>query len=312
MKHTILALSFFFIAVSANAQFNKLKELVHKTDTSAVSGKRNTAKRETSSVDASHKMKVAKLLSSLFHISTQVDNRRLSTIAQEIEDYKQQLNELLTLDTSGNKSDLRQHYAQLKTSFKSAENDLYELERRCREQTKEENARVNYYELLYNQAYWDAAQKVYPNEMNFKKAWSVATELLDGLGSIDDVAKIASKSKQQKIKDTKLPAAAIKDAALEKMFVDAFNKYHGEEFNGKAVKAVITSSDWSIERHDVTGIVTGRVRKAVIVYKGKDGKCYLTANFFLRQEFVGNSFSNTATSIYPIMGSQEMLCDNVN
>jgi hypothetical protein len=254
---------------------------------------------------------VAKILYSLFHISTQVDNGRLKTIKQEIEGYKKRTADVLTMDTSGNKSELRQHLVQLKNSFKSAEKDMYELDRRCREQTVAENAEVNYYELLYNQAYWDAAQKIYPNEENFKKAYSLATKLSEGLGSIDDVHKLASKSKQQKINDTKLPVAAMKDATLEKMFIDAFNKYHSEEFKGTATKAVLTSDDWSIRRHEITGIVTGRIRRAVIVYKGKEGKCYITANFFLLQEYVGSSFSSNAKSVYPIMGSQEMLCENV-
>lgn len=256
-------------------------------------------------------MQVAQILNSLFHISTQVDNGRLKTIKQEIEDYKKKTDEVLTMDTTNNKSELRQHLAQLKTSFKSAENDLLELDRRLREQSKPENADVKYYEIVYNQAYWDAAQKIYPNEENFKKAYLLAAKLLQGLGSIDDVHNIAAKSKQQKINDTKLPVASVKDAGLENMFMDAFNKYHGEEFKGTAIKAVLTSDDWSIERNDITGFVTGRVRRAVIVYKGKDGKCYLTANFFLHQQYVGSSFSSSATSKFPIMGSQEMLCSNV-
>jgi hypothetical protein len=254
---------------------------------------------------------VAKILYSLFHISTQVDNGSLTTIKQVIEDYKKRTINVLALDTSGNKSELRQHLVQLKTSFESAEHDLYELDRRCREQTVAENAEVQYYELLYNQAYWDAAQKIYPHEPDFKKAFSLATKLVQGLGSIEDVHKLASKSKQQKINDTKLPVAAAKDAALEKMFIEAFNKYHGEEFKGTAIKAVLSSDDWFIQRNEITGIVTGRIRRAVIVYKGNDGKCYLSANFFLLQEYVGNSFMSNAKSIYPIMGSQEMLCSNV-
>ncbi len=287
------------------AKFKKLTEgLVSKKEKTEVT----IQDRHESNIKS---QQVAKILYSLFHISTQVDNRRLKTIAQEIEDYKKRTAEVLTMDTSGNKSELRQHLVQLKTSFISAENDMYELDRRCREQTVAENAEVKYYELLYNQAYWDAAQKIYPNEPNFKKAWQLAKKLVDGLGTIDDVHKLASKSKQQKINDTKLPVAAMKDATLEKMFMDAFDKYHGEEFKGKATKAVLTSDDWSIERNDITGIVTGRVRRAVIVYKGRDGKCYLTANFFLHQEYVGNSFSNTATSKFPIMGSQEMICSNI-
>lgn len=304
MKQMVLGLCSLFIVITTNAQFDKLKRAVSNT-------KKNEATIPSGHESTLRSQKVAGILNSLFHISTQVDNRRLKTIVQEIEDYKKQTAAVLAMDTSGNKSDLRRHYVQLKTSFKPAENDLYELDRRCREQTVAENAKVKYYELLYNQAYWDAAQKVYPNEADFTKAYSIATELLQGLGSIDEVEKIASKSKQQKIIDTKLPVAAVKDAALEKMFIDAFNKYHGEEFKGVATKAVLTSADWSIERNDITGVVTGRVRRAVIVYKGKDGKCYLTANFFLCQDYVGNSFSSNAISRYPVMGSQEMLCSNV-
>ena len=259
---------------------------------------------------AMQSQQVAKILNSLFHISTQVDNRRLKTIKQEIEDYKTKVEEVLVMDTTNNKSELRQHMAQLKISFKSAENDLLELDRRLKEQTNPENAEVKYYEILYNQAYWDAAQRIYPNEENFKNAYLLATKLTQALGGIDDVHNIALKSKQQKIIDTKLPVSAVKDAALEKMFMEAFNKYHGEEFKGTAVKAVLTSDGWSIERNEITGIVTGRVRRAVIVYKGKDGKCYLTANFFLRQEYVGSAFQGNVQSVYPIMGSQEMLCEN--
>lgn len=254
---------------------------------------------------------VASMIYNLFHYSTQVSNADLPKMKERIENYKKLTNELLALDRSDNKSDLDASRNGLKRTFINAEKDLYELDRRCREQTVAENASVQYYELIFTQAYWDAAQKVYPEEADFKKAYAIATKLLGGLGTLDDVYKLAAKSKQQKINDTRVPAAAVKDAALEKMFLDAFNKYHGEEFKAVAIKAVVMSEDWSILRHEVTGIVTGRVRRSVIVYKGKDGKCYLTANFFIHQEYVGSSFSSNATSPYAIMGSQEMLCGNV-
>ena len=255
--------------------------------------------------------KAGKLLFSLFEVSVQVDNAALPTIKQKIEDYKKRTTDLLAMDRSMNKSDLEKQLKILKVNYPHADHDLNELDRRCREQTNTANAEVQYYELLFNQAHWDAAQQIYPDEPDFKKAYALATKLLQGLGNIDDVHNIASKSKQQKINDTRLPAPAIKDAALEKMFMQAFNKYHGEEFKGTATRAVITSDDWAIERNEITGIVTGRIRRAVIVFKDKDGKCYLTANFYLRQEYVGNSFSESAKSIYPIMGMQEMLCSNV-
>ncbi len=77
------------------------------------------ASKSTSHAAILNSQQVANILNSLFHISTQVDNRRLGTIKQEIEDYKKRTAEVLTLDTSGNKSELRQHLVQLKTSFKS-------------------------------------------------------------------------------------------------------------------------------------------------------------------------------------------------
>ncbi len=255
--------------------------------------------------------RVGQLLSELFEVSVQVSTRDLPTIEEKINAYKNKLAEALTLDRSTNKSEMEKQIGNARGSARHAEKDLTELESRCRTSPNAENAKVNYYELIFNQAYWDAAQKIFPDEQAFSSAYTLATKLLTGLGSKADVEKMAARSKEQKIKDCRLPAGAIKDAALEKMFVDAFNKFHSEEFKGTAFKAVITSPDWSVERNELTGIVTGRVRRAVIVYKDKQGKCFLTANFFLRQEFVGNSYSGAVQSPFPVMGSEEILCENV-
>ncbi|MBC7874696.1 MAG: hypothetical protein H7Y01_11895 [Ferruginibacter sp.] len=253
---------------------------------------------------------VDKILRSLFHISTQVDRGGLKTIKEVIESYRNRTNEVMAMDKSTNKNDLERYRVALKGNFKVAENDIYELDRRCREQTDPANAEVNYYEVLYKQAFWDAAQKIYPAEPDFATAYATATKVIEGLGSVTDVHAIASKSREQKIKDTRLPAAVVKDPALEKMFVDAFNTQYKEEFKGTAIKAVVLSNEWGIERNELTGIVTGRVRRGSIVYKGTNGKCYLTSNFFIHQEYVGNSFMNTK-SVYVVMGSQEMLCEHV-
>lgn len=251
------------------------------------------------------------LLTELFETSIQVSTFELPTIKERIEAYKQKLVELLPLDKSGCKADLEKQLKNNRNSCKHAEKDLTELDNRCRTGGNAEYCLAQYYELLFNQAHWDAAQKIYPEEADFKKAYQLATELINRLGTADDVKQLAAKTKEQKIKDTRLPAAAVKDAATEKIFVDAFNKYHGEEFKGAAFRAVLTSEDWSIERHEITGIVTGRMRRAVIVYKDKEGKCFLTANFFLRQEYVGGSFQSAVKSPYPVMGSQQILCENV-
>lgn len=254
---------------------------------------------------------VGQLLSELFEVSVQVSTSDLPTIETEIAGYKKKLTELLPLDKGMNKADMEKQLSNARGSVKHAEKDLTELDNRCHTSPNTDYAKVQYYELIYNQAYWDAAQQIFPEEPAFKTAYNLAGKLLGGLGSLADIEKMASKTKEQKIKDTRLPAAAVKDAALEKIFVDAFNKFHGEEFKGTAFKAVITSDDWSVERNDITGIVTGRMRRAVIVYKDKEGKCFLTGNLFIRQEYVGSSYTGAVQSPYAIMGSQQMLCENV-
>jgi len=255
--------------------------------------------------------KVNELLRSLFEVSIQVSTYDLAKVSETIAAYKLRTEELLKMDMSMNKKDLERELRYINASAKHAEKDLAELDAHCRGSVNADYALAEYYELQFNQAHWDAAQRVYPAEEKFKAAYQLATKLLTALGSADDIKAMASKTKEQKIKDTRVPAAVVTDAALEKLFVETFNKYHGEEFKGTAFKAVVTTSDWSVERHDITGIVTGRIRKGSVVYKGKDGKCYLVVSFFIRQEYVGSSFLSNAISAYPVMGSYEMLCTNV-
>ncbi len=250
-------------------------------------------------------------LKNLFYYSTQLGNADLPRAKERITEYKQKTKDILTMDRSGATKELEAQKTKLKIAFRMAEKDLYELDRRCREQTNKDNAAVRYYELMLTQAYWDAARQVYPEEADFAKANDIAIKLLGGLGTIEQVYALAEKSKEQKINDTRLPEPAVVDPVLEKLFLDIFNEYHAEEFKGKAIKAVVTSKDWSVQRHEITGIITGRTRRAVIVYKTSEGKCFLTGNFFLHQEYIGSSFTSATTSPYGILGSQEMRCQNV-
>jgi hypothetical protein len=273
--------------------------------------KKNEASLQDNRDKTINAQKVGELLRSLFEVSVQVSTYDLAKVQETIAAYKKRTDELLSMDMSMNKKDLERELRYINASAKHAEKDLAELESHCRGSVNTDYALAEYYELQFNQAHWDAAQRVYPAEESFKTAWQLATKLLNSLGTAEDVKALSSKSKEQKIKDTRVPAGQVTDAALEKLFVETFNKYHGEEFKGTAFKAVVTSSDWSVERHELTGIVTGRIRKGAVVYKGKDGKCYLVISFFIRQEYVGSSFINNTTSAYPVMGSYEMLCSNV-
>ena len=257
--------------------------------------------------------RVGQLLSELFQVSVQVSTSDLSTIEAEINEYKNKLKELLTLDRTTNTTEVEKKAAGEQPCICKACGKKILLNWRTAAVLRpmlimQKCSTMNSFIIRLTGMQHN---RVYPQEESFKKAYALATKLIAGLGSKADVEKMGFCFKGTKIKDTQLPEAGNKDAALEKTFVDAFNKFHGEEFKGTAFKAVITSEDWSIERHEITGIVTGRIRRAVIVYKDKEGKCFLTGNFFLRQEYVGSSFTGAVQSPYPVMGSQQMLCENV-
>ncbi|MBL7911823.1 MAG: hypothetical protein JNJ41_12265 [Bacteroidia bacterium] len=165
-----------------------------------------------------------------------------------------------------------------------------------------------YYEMQAEQIRWDAAQKVFPDEPKFAEAYKKITARVNQYGSLEKIAGKNKENSAEKIKNQKLPNAAIKDAALEKLFVDAFNKKYSSEYKGAANKAIMLQTDWQTERNEISGVVTGRIRQGAIVYKGTDGKCYLVSIMHLYQEYIGGSFQNSK-AVYAQYG-QEMLCEN--
>jgi hypothetical protein len=289
---------------------SKSKELVEKEKKQEEDIQLQQEKRR---MQSGNQVQVDRKLESLFGrqlVLSAGGNSGLKTIRQVIEDYKKGMEALLAMDKSNNSESLERYKKYLQHDYESTTADFAELERRCREQTKGEHAEVYYYELVYKQAYWDAAQKLYPGETAFAAACSLATKTIARLGSISDLHANASKNIVQKINDTRMPAAIVKDVALEKLFTEAFNKRYREEFKGTAIKAVILTPDWGIERNQLTGIIIGRVRRGAVAYKGNDGKCYLCSQFSIYQDYVSGSFQGTR-AVYVVYAGQEMLCANV-
>ena len=217
--------------------------------------------------------------------------------------------ELLALDRSGNRSfdvwvkRIRQRAAEAAIRYPK-------LEKICKEQTKFIEAQNYYRHFQSYQSYWDAAQQLFPEEESFKTTYTLITSILDGLGTEQNLQALIAKNADQKVKDTRLPEAKVKDAALEKLFMTAYDQMYGASHKGKAIKAIIVSDDWQVQRNEVTGIVTGRLRKGAVVYKNAEGQCRLIEEFFIQQEYVGNAFVGTK-SVYAVGKGQEMLCENV-
>jgi hypothetical protein len=57
----------------------------------------------------------------------------------------------------------------------------------------------------------------------------------------------------------------------------------------------VVSADWSVMRHNLTGIVTGRSVGAVVIARFPDGRC-LQYGTSMRQEYVGGDFASAMTT----------------
>lgn len=254
------------------------------------------------------KSKIEALLASLFDAS--IGDHKPDNIISKTTAYKKNTEELLSLDRTAAKATLGRYLIRLKKKAVETEKLYTGLEKVCLERTDAALVEVDYYMFLYYQAYWDAAQKLFPEEAAFSKAWSLVSTILAGLGSVEKLQALAAKNYEQRTNETRVPAAKMKDAGVEKLMMDAYNQMYSQSFDGRALLAVITSDDWTIQRNEATGIVTGRLRRGAIVYKTTAGKCFLVKEFFIQQEYVGNSFSNTK-SVYAVGKGQEMRCENV-
>lgn len=266
--------------------------------------------RQDMNDQANQMQKVGTLLNSLFYISPSVDNGDLPTIEEKLKVYNQKLADLLAMDQGLVKPSLQVHYNRMIKSAQVAEKKLNEIDRSCREQTDPKNAEREYYELIYFRDFWNAAQKVFPDEPAFRNAYSYSVKLLSGLGTKEDVHGLAAKTMENKVRNAHLPDPVLKDAALEKSFMDIFNLNEGQQLGATAVKAVLIQDDWTILRHEISGLVTGRRRAAAIAYRKKDGRCYFFSSYYIQQEYVGGTFGRSQSANL-VSGGNEIRCENV-
>lgn len=179
--------------------------------------------------------------------------------------------------------------------------------------SEETDFKATYHKIQGIQAYWDAAQQMFPEIPECGDAVKKCNELTNKYGTVEKIKAVSKANLVTEIKSRKLPAPVVKDAKLEQILIAGFDKKYGPAYRAKAVKAVLTQDGWTTERNAITGIVTGRNRTGKIAYKTTegDGKCYLLSNnIFIYEEFIGGSFTNTQV-IYNGLGGDEMLCENI-
>ena len=95
----------------------------------------------------------------------------------------------------------------------------------------------------------------------------------------------------------------MRDAALESSMVDACR-----DWPEKPVKAIITDSDWTIDRHPLSGAILSRTINATVLFRVGDGTCKAFKLSF-RQPYTGGSYGKTER--YGVGDSFPISCDKL-
>jgi hypothetical protein len=174
-----------------------------------------------------------------------------------------------------------------------------------------ESMEIGYYTIHFHLVYWDATQKVFSEESSYKEMYQKVKAASDKIGSLESMMAKADGNNTQYIKDTKLPPPVVRDASLEKVLMDGFNKKFTSQYGATALKVVLTQDGWTTLRNPINSAIIGRERSAKIAYKDKDGKCNVIIDYvFIKEEYIGGAFTNTKP-IFNGLDGKEMLCENI-
>lgn len=156
------------------------------------------------------------------------------------------------------------------------------------------------------EAYFYAANVIYPNQPTIIKAHEWCKKAVEQNGTVEQVLAKIGKSEGDYLKKVKFPPAKVNDAALEAEFKKHFNAL---KYNETITKVNIQSTDWVIDRNELTGVIVGRSKQAYIASKTPSGDCYVT-EFWIFQDYNGSgygSFRNVTNNSF----RSKLDCNNV-
>ena len=81
-------------------------------------------------------------------------------------------------------------------------------------------------------------------------------------------------------------------------------------WNDKFTKAIITSSNWTVRKNELTGAIINRTLGAVCVTKDPDGKCFYQ-EFSFSQDYTGSGNYSGTVKYYSYGGKREIGCDKI-
>lgn len=174
---------------------------------------------------------------------------------------------------------------------------------------EDENGMIVTYYSIRKLAYgWKVLSERFPQNQDLKVTAESAKKKFDELGSIDKLKAAAKANKAKRIAETRMTPAVTNDASAVDP-VKAALKSCSYAKNRTILKVNILSSDWSIKRNDLTGIILYRYKYFEAAMKNADSSCILLKVCWYRQDYNGSGYG----SGYITEGElHEILCENVN
>lgn len=131
---------------------------------------------------------------------------------------------------------------------------------------------------------------------------------LDLGGGSTAIKTLATKLHNELMASRQLPKAGMSNPALENQMLATMQKLPG--WNEKFNKAIITSSNWTIKKNELTGVILYRYISVVGTCKNADGTCF-TQEFTFRQDYTGGGNYEGIPKYNSYGGKREIGCDKV-
>jgi hypothetical protein len=245
---------------------------------------------------------------SVFMATTTVEMRNAGNIEEDVKRHIEQIkpyNEKVNKILSNNMQGVEVCEDYLRNTVAT---DKVQVQKFLKEtQSEHKNSVMTAYrELVGREAYWNAAQKIYPKMSEAAEVYKTAKEALASLGSMDDAVAKANKKRQERLKNTFMPKAVVVNAVLEAEFKEAFTN---EGWGEIIIKINILTREWETLRNSLTGAIIGRTQSAAIVAKQKKGNCILY-NFTIKQQYTGNGYGSVSSRYSHGVIEDEFVCEN--
>lgn len=291
----------------SNTQPARGETKIGVVDTSSAKSKEKTRRDEGGAIT---KNDLARALESLFeHYFEMAGSPTEAKLNARIESSRENVDQILAFERSSIQRELDKALRAVQNEMTFNDRENAKLVKAVNEAVEDDNAEANYARLLFRQAYWDNARRIFPDETDVKAAYDSVANAVRSLGTKEERAAKAGNKLAARIDAERMSKSTVRDAKIEQWFKDTFVATMAREGNDVTfLKVIVIWPEFTIKRNQITGIITGRSRGADIAFRTKDGKC-MHGVYSMNQDYNGSTYGvgqlRTDAVLY------EIRCENV-